>query len=322
MALIKNIQAKKLIGSAVVMNLGDVRLEAEHLLAEARREAAEVIEQAKAEARTLIEGAAEQGHAEGVARGEAEGLASGLTAGTAEGHDAAEAAHGARLAAIADGWHSSLEALLAGREQLREEARRDLLRLSIAIAERVLGRLPEHDPNLVAAQVEAAVEMLAGATRLRIRINPEDQPIIETHFEKATRSIGVASEMDVVLESDPAIVRGGCVVSAGDGEVDARLDSQMSRIVNGLFPELLESPETVGPGTPATSVSAPSSASSTTPSTTPSTAPSSEVAAPDAVVESPSFEAGASERTSWDDIAPSADPSGPVEESSDGDQPR
>ncbi|MCP4837531.1 MAG: hypothetical protein GY895_22525 [Phycisphaera sp.] len=306
MALIKNIQAKELVGSAVVMNLGDVRLEAEHILAEARREAAEVIDQAKAEARALIEGAAEQGHAEGVERGEAEGRASGLAAGTAEGHDAAESAHGARLAAIADGWHSSLEALLTGREQLREEARRDLLRLSIAIAERVLGRLPEHDPNLVAAQVEAAVEMLAGATRLRIRINPEDRPIVETHFEKATRSIGAASEMDVVLETDPAIIRGGCVVSAGDGEVDARLDSQMSRIVSGLFPELLESPEAERPSSP-TATPAP-------------TAPATEVAA--SAAESPGSEAGSSDRTSWDDIAPSADPSGPIEESSGEDQPQ
>lgn len=304
MALIKNIQAKELVGSAVVMNLGDVRLEAEHILAEARREAAKVIDQAKAEARALIEGAAEQGHAEGVERGEAEGRASGLAAGTAEGHDAAESAHGARLAAIADGWHSSLEALLTGREQLREEARRDLLRLSIAIAERVLGRLPEHDPNLVAAQVEAAVEMLAGATRLRIRINPEDRPIVETHFEKATRSIGAASEMDVVLETDPAIIRGGCVVSAGDGEVDARLDSQMSRIVSGLFPELLESPEVERPSSPT--------------ATPPPTAPATEVAA--SAAESPGSEAESSDRTSWDDIAPSADPSGPTEESSGEDQ--
>ena len=29
---------------------------------------------------------------------------------------------------------------------------------------------------------------------------------------------------------------------AGDGEIDARLDVQMSKIVSGLFPELLEAP--------------------------------------------------------------------------------
>ncbi len=32
------------------------------------------------------------------------------------------------------------------------------------------------------------------------------------------------------------------MVRAGDGEIDARLDVQMSKIVNGLFPELLENP--------------------------------------------------------------------------------
>lgn len=308
MALIKNIQAKELVGGAVVMNLGDVRLEAEEILAEARREADLLIERAKTEARVLVDGAAERGHAEGRARGEAEGRESGLAAGTTDGHAAAEASHGQLLAAIADGWGSSLEAFLAGREQLREEARRDLLRLSIAIAERVLGRLPEHDPELVAGQVEAAVGMLAGATRLRIRINPEDRPIVDAHFHEATRSIGAASDMDVVLESDPAIVRGGCVVSAGDGEVDARLDSQMSRIVNGLFPELLETQETNVQPIP--------------PMTPPMTPPDADAIAPDAIATPVVPDSEASAQASWDDIAPPAGPSEPTGDGSPEDEPR
>ncbi|MCP4798095.1 MAG: hypothetical protein GY885_18225, partial [Phycisphaeraceae bacterium] len=52
---------------------------------------------------------------------------------------------------------------------------------------------------------------------------------------------------DLVFETDDTIVRGGCVAAAGDGEVDARLDVQMSRIVKGLFPELLESPSSGEP---------------------------------------------------------------------------
>ena len=287
MAIIKNVRAREIIGSAVVMNLGDVRREADEIVEAARREAERIVAEARAEARVLVDGAAERGQAEGFARGEHEGRVSGREAGRVEGFNAAEQAHSPRLAAVAEGWEESLQAFLAARVQLREEARRDLLRLSIAIAERVLGRLPQHDPSVVTAQVEAAVEMLSGATRLQIRTHPDDRTIIESHFARTQGMIGAAADHDVMIEDDPEIIRGGCVVSAGDGEVDARLDAQMSRIVQGLFPELLESPAEASHPVEAVS-------------------PSPEVADSPPESPAPSQEAPGSDSvsTSWDEIAP------------------
>ncbi|MEE2972668.1 MAG: FliH/SctL family protein [Planctomycetota bacterium] len=243
MPLIKNIRARELVNNAVVMNLGDVREEADSILERARREAAAIVAEARAEAERLVAGAAERGFAEGVARGEAEGRAAGMEAGSLEGAQAAEAAVSERFQALGDGWTEALEAFIGSREELREQARRDLLRLSLAIAERVLGRLPACDPTLVVDQLEAAMQMLTGATALRVRIHPDDLPIVERHFERAVATMNAAGRADVVFDPDEQIVRGGCLVSAGDGEVDARLDVQISRIVGGLFPELLESPE-------------------------------------------------------------------------------
>ncbi|MBC03960.1 MAG: hypothetical protein CMJ34_11770 [Phycisphaerae bacterium] len=311
MALIKNLQAREIIGTAVVMNLGDVRREADEILEQARRDAERIVEEARAEARELVDGAAERGHAEGFARGGSEGRVAGIEEGRREGFEAAEASHSPRLAAVAEGWDQALQAFLAGRDQLREEARRDLLRLSIAIAERVLGRLPEHDPSIVTEQVEAAVGMLSGATRLRVRVHPEDQSIIETHFARTKGMIGAASDVDVVMESDPEVVRGGCLVSAGDGEVDARLDAQMSRIVKGLFPELLESSDAPPPPAP----SVPPSATAADVAATTAPVEDSASSAPDETV--------ATDPTSdsWDEIAPQTG-SEPPEAAPDGDEPQ
>jgi len=245
--LIKNVRARELVQGAVVMNLGDVREEAARILDHARAEADRILAEARAEAGRLTDGAAERGHAEGLARGEAEGRAAGLEQGRAEGAAAAEAAMATQLAAIGEGWTTALQQVLQSRELLRDEARRDLLRLSLAIAERVLGRLPAHDPTVVVDQVEAAIAMLSGATRLRIRVHPDDLEMIERHFGSTVAGIREASDLDVGLESDESIIRGGCVVSAGDGEIDSRLDQQVSRIVHGVFPELLEVPSSPGP---------------------------------------------------------------------------
>ena len=74
------------------------------------------------------------------------------------------------------------------------------------------------------------------------RSPPDDLPLVERHFADAASRIAAARDADVVMDPDETIVRGGCVVSAGDGRVDARIDAQVSRIVKGLFPELLEVP--------------------------------------------------------------------------------
>ncbi len=254
MPLIKTVRARELVQGAVVMNLGDVREEAAKILDDARAEAARIVAAARSEAARLTDGAADAGHAEGLTRGEAEGRAIGLEQGRAEGAAAAEAAMAERLAAISEGWTTALGQIQQSRELLRDEARRDLLRLSLAIAERVLGRLPAHDPTVVVDQVEAAIAMLSGATRLRIRVTPDDVAMIERHFESVDATIRDASDLDVRFEPDERIIRGGCVVSAGDGEIDSRLDQQISRIVHGVFPELLEVPSV--PGDPQESSSA------------------------------------------------------------------
>ena len=242
MPIVKNAQARELLGSAVVLDLSDVRREAVDMVASARLEADAIIDAAREEAARLTGGAAEAGRAEGLETGLAEGRETGLEAGRTQGRAEAMASMEERLDAIATGWSASLEAFVAGRETLREEARRDLLRLSIAIAERVLGRLPAHDPGRVAEQAAAAIDMLASATRIRLRVHPEDLEIVKSHFEGVVGIAGAAQDHDLVFETDETIVRGGCVAAVGDGEVDARLDVQMSRIVKGLFPELLESP--------------------------------------------------------------------------------
>jgi flagellar assembly protein FliH len=240
--IVKNAQARELLGSAVVLDLADVRREAVELVASARLEADAILAAAREEAARLAGDAAGTGRAEGLEAGLAEGREAGLEAGRTEGRAEAMASMSERLEAIASGWSESLEAFLASRDTLREEARRDLLRLSIAIAERVLGRLPAHDPGRVAEHAAAAIDMLAAATAIRLRVHPEDLEIVKVHFEDVLGIAGAGSDHDLIFETDEAIVRGGCVAAAADGEVDARLDVQMSRIVKGLFPELLESP--------------------------------------------------------------------------------
>ena len=157
MPLIKNIRAKELVNNAVVMNLGDVRARPTPCWSRSTRCVA-VVAEARAEADRLV---AERPAPRAGGRGEPEGRAAGIEAGTLE----------APRRPRPRPRNASRRSGTAGRRRCRRSSARedrasrpdDLLRLSLAIAERVLGRQPMCDPTVVVEQLEAAMQMLIKA---------------------------------------------------------------------------------------------------------------------------------------------------------------
>ena len=238
MPLVKNLHANQLLKSAVVLNLDDVRAEAERVLADAQAEAHQIIQSAREEAKSMTSGATQRGMSDGHAQGLKQGIQEGLETGRSEGEAAAREEFSASLKAIDSGWSAALADWNSRREFQIESARKDLLRFSIAIAEKIIGAVPHCEPERVQTQVENAVSLLIDRSRLRIRVHPADCSLVEESLPALLSLLG--NEGDVVVEADPEISRGGCIVSNPDGEIDARLETQLTRIVHGLLPELME----------------------------------------------------------------------------------
>jgi flagellar assembly protein FliH len=234
--LVKNEHAVDLLRTAVVLNLGDIREQADAILREARDAAQRIITDAHEEAARLTHGAEERGHTNGSARGLAQGHAEGLQVGQKEGEIAAREQLSSRLEVIDESWAASLKEWNLQRTQQLEEGRRDLLRFSLAIARRIVGRLPELDPSCVEQQVSEAIDLLFDRTQLTIRVHPRDSSLVKSSLPKILGELGAGS--DARIKADPTVGRGGCVVCAPDGEIDARLETQLSRIIDGLLPEV------------------------------------------------------------------------------------
>lgn len=240
MPLVKNIKARKILRSAVVLDLGDVRAEADAIVAAAHAEAARLLADTREEVASITHGAKEFGRAQGHAIGLEEGLLEGRITGKEEGTTAAFEKFEAEFSALNESWAEALAEWKRNRSIQREEGRRDLLRLSLGIAERVLRRLPKHDPTLIVEQVAAAIDLLLDRTTLTIRMNPEDRPLLEAHLPALLAATD--ADLEATLEEDASIARGGCVVSTPEGDVDARLGTQIERLTQALFPELTEDP--------------------------------------------------------------------------------
>lgn len=240
MALIRQANAREIVREAIVLDLGDVQRQGEALIESARRQSAAIVQEAGAERLRLIQGASEQGREAGFAKG----LAEGHEAGAQEGRAAALSEHREALESLQKGWAAALSDFCARRERLFADSRSDVLKLSAAIAEKVVKRRVQLDETVVAAQLGAVLAIIARPTELLISINPADRTAAESALPSLMERSSAARHVEFV--DDAALARGSCIARtrdahsqerAGDGEIDASIGTQLDRIVAALLPE-------------------------------------------------------------------------------------
>jgi len=176
--------------------------------AASRREAAELLAKAREEAERLKAAARREG----------------LEAGRAEGRKALEQA--------AEALRSTAQELAGYKDGLYREAREQVVELSLALVNRILGPLAEGDEGAVIRVVERALQLLSDRERLTLRVNPQDlRSLVEAKPQILEAFDGI--QKLIVLE-DPAVKRGGCLVQTPASEIDARLDTQLTELARSL----------------------------------------------------------------------------------------
>lgn len=250
MALIKQSSWTPGGRDAVALHLGDLRAQAAVVEQEAARKAVAIIAHARDERERQILGGREQGLREGYAKGLAEGRAKG----EAEGRAKAVADTKPRLAEIEARWMTGAAEFEAARDHMLTEARRDLLRLAVRIAERVIKRRIETDPNIAASQLEAVLSHIMRPSKLTIAVCPDDEQTLREAMPAMMKKFSAAEHMDLVL--DPSLPRGSCVARTIGGEIDASIWTQLDRVADTLlFGGLTHDagPRTSDPSAPAAS---------------------------------------------------------------------
>ncbi|MCA9273886.1 MAG: hypothetical protein KDA31_12680 [Phycisphaerales bacterium] len=233
MAVIKKSEAVNAARNAVVLDLGDIARQAELL----RRRAEEQAEAIVADAREQRERLVSTGYTEGHVEGSKKGYSEGFTKGEEEGKQESTAAARVKLDEIEKAWTEALDDFADRRHHLLVECKENVIRLALSIAERVIHRAVSLDERVVLAQVEHALKLIGRPTRVAVLINPEDGAMVRRALPSISARLGAIEH--VVLEEDPSITRGGCVVrTAEGGEIDASLETQIGRIAQTLLPQI------------------------------------------------------------------------------------
>lgn len=118
------------------------------------------------------------------------------------------------------------------RERVWRETEQDLLRLSIRLTEKILGRELKSDEKTVADIVATALQNARQQEKLTVRVNPSDLPVVEREIENLTRT-GRTKFMDFI--ADPRVPEGGCLIESEVGTIDARLETQLRVLERALL---------------------------------------------------------------------------------------
>ena len=200
----------------VAFSFADMRGQANDYLDVVRKEAAKIVQAAHGEAEQI--------------RRQAE------VAGRKAAEAAVERILDEKVARRMDTLLPALEQLVAqvndAKGELLGHWQRSAVRVSTAIAARIIRRQLEREPQITLDLIEEALRLAAGTAEITLHINPTDHENLGPQVQRLAASLCQLAPSDVV--ADPTITVGGCRVETRFGEIDLQIESQLRRIEEEL----------------------------------------------------------------------------------------
>jgi flagellar assembly protein FliH len=239
------IKAHNTIGfakDAVVLDLGDLGRQAARLRMVAEDKAASIITEAELKAKELVTGAEQIGLEQGKAAGYEKGLEEGRELGREQALDQFRE----QFAQLHAAWSDVAEQWDAQTKGMAIEARQVVAEFALKMAERLVHRVIEVDPSVVVDQVAGALALVLRPMDVSVRVSPSDLALISQALPQ------LLAEFDhlehIHLTEDAHVSSGGCLVSYGQGQIDATIETQIRRVVDLILPADADDPVAVEPG--------------------------------------------------------------------------
>jgi flagellar assembly protein FliH len=167
-------------------------------------------------------------------------LAAEAEAARAAGHEAgfqaglleAQSHMAAGIAAL----QAAADAVAAERDRVAAGVESAAVALALQIAEQAIGAQIAAKPASVVDVVRGALRRLVERERVTILVNPEDLELVRTASATLASELGGMESCDV--QAERRVAPGGAIVRTVEGEVDATLQTKLSRAREVLEEEL------------------------------------------------------------------------------------
>jgi flagellar assembly protein FliH len=117
--------------------------------------------------------------------------------------------------------------IATARERLLDEMEPKVVKLALAIAERVVKRVVEEDRELAVRVAKSAIERIVDKQRLVIHVSRSDYDLLS---ELTPEFLAMEGVKECSIESDPNIEPGSCIIETEGGTIDACIYTAMEAI--------------------------------------------------------------------------------------------
>jgi type III secretion protein L len=176
---------------------------------EAGREARDVVAQAQEKARLIVEEALRERdaiHERARQEGNAKGLAE---------------------------WNEILARMTQRADEMTKNWEDTMLRLSVGIAEKVIGEELRLHPDAIVKIVREVLKGTRSGKRLTIQVNETEAQQVRERTDHLKQFLSGGSEIEIVGSS--TIPPGGCIIESELGIIDARLETQLKCLEDALI---------------------------------------------------------------------------------------
>jgi flagellar assembly protein FliH len=200
----------------VAFDFADMRGLADDYLAEVRREAAKIVQQSHQQAEQI--------------RRQAE------VAGRRAAEQAIERILDEKVGKQMETLLPALQKLVAeihdAKGQWLDEWEHSAVHVAAAMAERVIHRQLDRQPEIKLELVREALELAAGCAEVTVHLNAADYEHLGPQAKRLAAALSPLAPADVV--ADPDISPGGCRVETKHGQIDQQIETQLRRIEQEL----------------------------------------------------------------------------------------
>jgi len=123
----------------------------------------------------------------------------------------------------------ALETFDAERKKYFSEVETEVVRLSLAIAAKILHREAQVDPAVVAALVRITIERMNEGSTVTLRVPPAESTSWQKWMGTSIR------EQRISIQEDAGLSKGVCIVETELGSADFSLEAQLKEVERGFF---------------------------------------------------------------------------------------
>ncbi|MGL4593559.1 MAG: FliH/SctL family protein [Thermoguttaceae bacterium] len=178
----------------------------------------------------------DEGYKAGYDEGHKKGYADGEIQATVDYADKvrneAEVQLGAKLETLLPALHSMIERLETAKQSFLLHWEQSAIQVATQIANRAISRELPDMIDVPLKLLREALELGAGSTTLKIRLNPNDYATLTPQINIIVQEMSGASDTEII--SDAKIMPGGCLLETSLGLIDNQIASRLHRIEQEL----------------------------------------------------------------------------------------